>query len=152
MRCATANTSPSAASCSILKKRAFIAATGLRAAALQDQLLPPRQSSANIPSGSGWRSRCEGLFNIQFAIKDDVVYVLEVNPRASRTAPFVSKATGVPLATLRRADRGRQTLAELGFTEEPRVDGFFVKEAVLPFQKFPGVDARLARKCARRAR
>jgi carbamoyl-phosphate synthase large subunit len=85
----------------------------------------------------------KGCFNIQFAIKDDVVYVLEVNPRASRTVPFVSKATGHPLASYAAQIAAGRTLAELGFTEEPRVDGFFVKEAVLPFQKFPGVDARL---------
>ncbi len=85
----------------------------------------------------------KGLFNIQFAIKDDVVYVLEVNPRSSRTVPFVSKATGVPLARYGALIAAGKTLAELNFTEEPKVNGFFVKEAVLPFQKFPGVDARL---------
>jgi carbamoyl-phosphate synthase large subunit len=85
----------------------------------------------------------KGLFNIQFAIKDDVVYVLEVNPRASRTVPFVSKAVGQPLARFAAQIAAGKTLDEIGFTEEPRVDGFFVKEAVLPFQKFPGVDARL---------
>ncbi|MCC7209426.1 MAG: carbamoyl-phosphate synthase large subunit [Anaerolineae bacterium] len=84
-----------------------------------------------------------GLFNIQFAIKDDVVYVLEVNPRASRTTPFVSKATGAPLASYAAAIAAGKTLAELGFTEEPAVDGFFVKEAVLPFRKLPGGEARL---------
>ncbi|GIK27991.1 MAG: carbamoyl-phosphate synthase large subunit [Chloroflexi bacterium] len=84
-----------------------------------------------------------GCFNIQFAVKDDVVYVLEVNPRASRTVPFVSKATGRPLARYAAMIAAGKTLEEIGFTEEPHVDGFFVKEAVLPFQKFPGVDARL---------
>jgi carbamoyl-phosphate synthase large subunit len=84
-----------------------------------------------------------GLYNIQFAVKDEVVYVLEVNPRASRTAPFVSKATGRPLARYAAMIAAGKTLADLDFTDEPRVDGFFVKEAVLPFQKFPGVDARL---------
>jgi carbamoyl-phosphate synthase large subunit len=84
-----------------------------------------------------------GLFNIQFAIKDDVVYVLEVNPRASRTVPFVSKATSHPLARYAAQIAAGKTLADLNFLEEPHVDGFFVKEAVLPFQKFPGVDARL---------
>jgi carbamoyl-phosphate synthase large subunit len=84
-----------------------------------------------------------GLFNIQFAIKDDIVYVLEVNPRASRTVPFVSKATGHPLARYAAMIAAGVTLEELNFTLEPHVDGFFVKEAVLPFQKFPGVDARL---------
>ncbi len=84
-----------------------------------------------------------GLFNIQYAIKDDVVYVLEVNPRASRTVPFVSKAVGRPLASYAAQIAAGRTLEELSFTHEPRVDGFFVKEAVLPFIKFPGVDARL---------
>jgi carbamoyl-phosphate synthase large subunit len=85
----------------------------------------------------------KGLFNIQFAIKDDVVYVLEVNPRASRTTPFVSKATDAPLAKYAALIAAGTTLAELGFVEEPKVDGFFVKEAVMPFRKFPGADARL---------
>ncbi|PJF23233.1 MAG: carbamoyl phosphate synthase large subunit [Phototrophicales bacterium] len=85
----------------------------------------------------------KGLFNIQFAIKDDEVYVLEVNPRASRTVPFVSKAIGVPLASYAAQIAAGMTLDALGFTQEVPVDGFFVKEAVLPFQKFPGVDARL---------
>jgi carbamoyl-phosphate synthase large subunit len=84
-----------------------------------------------------------GLFNIQFAIKDDVVYVLEVNPRASRTTPFVSKATGVPLANYAAQVAAGRTLAEIGFTETPPLDGFFVKEAVLPFRKLPGGEARL---------
>jgi carbamoyl-phosphate synthase large subunit len=85
----------------------------------------------------------KGLFNIQFAIKDEVVYVLEVNPRASRTSPFVSKATGIPLARYAAQIAAGRTLEEIGFLEEPHVNGFFVKEVVLPFQKFPGVDARL---------
>jgi len=85
----------------------------------------------------------KGLFNIQYAIKDEIVYVLEVNPRASRTVPFVSKATGKPLARYAAMISTGKMLEEIGFTEEPNVDGFFVKEAVLPFQKFPGVDARL---------
>lgn len=84
-----------------------------------------------------------GLFNIQFAIKDEEVYVLEVNPRASRTVPFVSKATGKPLARYAAQIAAGMTLDQIGFVEEPAVRDFFVKEAVLPFQKFPGVDARL---------
>ncbi len=87
--------------------------------------------------------KVKGLFNIQFAIKDDVVYVLEVNPRASRTTPFVSKATGIPLAAYASQIAAGKTLDELGFVKEPHVDGFFVKEAVLPFRKFPGADAKL---------
>ncbi|MCZ7574743.1 MAG: ATP-grasp domain-containing protein [Ardenticatenaceae bacterium] len=84
-----------------------------------------------------------GLMNVQFAIKDDVVYVLEVNPRASRTVPYVSKATGVPLAKIAARVMVGQSLQEIGFIEEPAIDGFFVKEAVLPFKKFAGVDALL---------
>jgi carbamoylphosphate synthase large subunit len=79
-----------------------------------------------------------GLMNVQFAIKDEIVYVLEVNPRASRTVPFISKATGVPLARIAAQVAAGKTLVELGLTEEPPLDGFFVKEAVLPFDKFPG--------------
>ena len=84
-----------------------------------------------------------GLFNIQFAIRDDEVFVLEVNPRASRTVPFISKASGHPLARYAAQIAAGKTLAELDFCEEPPVSGFFVKEAVFPFQKFPGVDTRL---------
>ena len=85
----------------------------------------------------------KGLFNIQFAVKDDEVYVLEVNPRASRTVPFISKATGHPLARYAAQIAAGATLVDLGFLQEPSVSGFFIKEAVFPFQKFPGVDARL---------
>ncbi|NJM40168.1 MAG: ATP-grasp domain-containing protein [Anaerolineae bacterium] len=91
----------------------------------------------------GLRIGVKGLMNVQFAIKDEVVYVLEVNPRASRTSPFVSKATGVPLAKVAAQIAGGKTLKEIGFTEEPRLDGFFVKEVVLPFNKFPGAFVRL---------
>jgi len=84
-----------------------------------------------------------GLMNVQYAIKDDIVYVLEVNPRASRTVPFVSKATGIPLAKLAAQVMAGKTLAELGFTQEPKLDGFFVKEAVLPWKKFTGIDTLL---------
>jgi carbamoyl-phosphate synthase large subunit len=87
--------------------------------------------------------RVKGLMNVQFAIKEDVVYVLEVNPRASRTVPFVSKATGVPVARLAAQVQAGKSLADLGFTETAPVDGFFVKEAVLPFDKFPGADPLL---------
>ncbi len=84
-----------------------------------------------------------GLMNVQYAIKDDIVYALEVNPRASRTVPFVSKATGVPLARVAAHIIAGRTLDELGLAEMPAVDGFFVKEAVLPFKKFLGTDALL---------
>ena len=85
----------------------------------------------------------KGLMNVQYAIKDDVVYVLEVNPRASRTIPFVSKATGTPLAKIATRVMTGETLAEIGLIEDCKVDGFFVKEAVLPFKKFMGADAVL---------
>jgi len=91
----------------------------------------------------GLALQVKGLFNIQFAIQDEEVFVLEVNPRASRTVPFVSKATGVPLARYAAEIAAGRTLADIGLLTEPQVDGFFVKEAVLPFQKFPDVDARL---------
>jgi carbamoyl-phosphate synthase large subunit len=84
-----------------------------------------------------------GLINIQFAIKDRLVYVLEVNPRASRTVPFVSKAIGVPLAKLAAQVMLGATLEELNFTEERKLTHIAVKEAVLPFAKFPNVDAVL---------
>ncbi len=84
-----------------------------------------------------------GLLNIQYAIQEDTVYILEVNPRASRTIPFVSKATGVPLAKLAARVMAGKTLRELGFTAEVTTPHSSVKEAVLPFIKFPGVDTVL---------
>jgi carbamoyl-phosphate synthase large subunit len=81
-----------------------------------------------------------GLMNVQYAIKDGTVYVLEVNPRASRTVPFVAKATGVPWAILAAKVMTGRTLEELGVVEEVRVRGRFVKESVFPFVKFPGED------------
>ena len=84
-----------------------------------------------------------GLMNAQFAVKDDTVYVLEVNPRASRTVPFVSKAIGVPLAKLAMKVMLGRTLEELRFTTVPRPRHLSVKEAVFPFTKFAGVDVLL---------
>ncbi len=84
-----------------------------------------------------------GLMNVQYAIKDDELYIIEVNPRASRTIPFVSKATGVPLAKLATKIMLGKTLAELGLTREVIPDHLSVKEAVLPFDRFPGVDTLL---------
>jgi carbamoyl-phosphate synthase large subunit len=81
-----------------------------------------------------------GLMNVQFAVKAEEVYVLEVNPRASRTVPFVSKAIGVPLAKLAAKVMAGKTLAELGFTKEIIPQHFSVKEAVFPFIRFPGID------------
>jgi carbamoyl-phosphate synthase large subunit len=84
-----------------------------------------------------------GLMNAQFAIKDDVVYVLEVNPRASRTVPYLSKATGVPMAKVAARVMIGETLAAQGFTKDLEVAGFFVKTPVFPFVRFPGVDTLL---------
>jgi carbamoyl-phosphate synthase large subunit len=78
--------------------------------------------------------------NVQYAVKDDIVYVLEVNPRASRTIPFVSKAIGVPLAKLAAKTMVGISLEELGFTREVEVAHISVKESVFPFIRFPGVD------------
>jgi len=84
-----------------------------------------------------------GLMNVQFAIQKNIVYVLEVNPRASRTVPFVSKATGVPLAKVAARCMAGQSLADQGVTGEVVLPYFSVKEAVFPFIKFPGVDTIL---------
>ncbi|MBI3302739.1 MAG: carbamoyl-phosphate synthase large subunit [Deltaproteobacteria bacterium] len=84
-----------------------------------------------------------GLMNVQFAVKAETVYVLEVNPRASRTVPFVSKAIGVPLAKLAARVMAGKTLRDLGFTREIIPSHISVKEAVFPFIKFPGVDTIL---------
>ena len=84
-----------------------------------------------------------GLLNIQFAIRDDTVYILEVNPRASRTVPYLSKATGVPLAKVAARVMVGKTLAELGLVDDLEVAGVFVKTPVFPFVRFPGVDTIL---------
>jgi carbamoyl-phosphate synthase large subunit len=84
-----------------------------------------------------------GLMNIQYAVKDGILYVLEVNPRASRTAPFVSKAIGVPLAKLATKVMLGKSLQDLGFTEAPKPKHVSVKEAVFPFNRFPNVDILL---------
>ena len=84
-----------------------------------------------------------GLMNTQFAIKDETVYVLEVNPRASRTVPYLSKATGVPLAKVAARVMLGKTLAQLGLTDDLEVSGVFVKTPVFPFVRFPGVDTIL---------
>jgi carbamoyl-phosphate synthase large subunit len=84
-----------------------------------------------------------GLMNTQFAIKDDHIYLLEVNPRASRTVPFVSKATGVQLAKVAARCMAGVSLKQQGFAREVVPDNYFVKEAVFPFVKFPGVDTVL---------
>jgi len=85
-----------------------------------------------------------GLMNIQFAIKDHRVYVLEVNPRASRTVPFVSKATGIPIARIAALVMAGQALADFDLPENLTVSRFFIKSPVFPFAKFPGVDPILS--------
>ena len=87
--------------------------------------------------------RVRGLMNVQYAIKNDEIYVLEVNPRASRTIPFVSKAIGVPLAKLAARVMAGETLAGLGFTREIEPTYFSVKAPVFPFNRFPGANTRL---------
>ncbi len=84
-----------------------------------------------------------GLMNVQYAIRNDQIFVLEVNPRASRTIPFVSKAIGVPLAKLAARVMAGKTLGELGFTAEIEPEYFSVKAPVFPFDRFPGADLRL---------
>ena len=103
---------------------------------IQDKL---REQVAKMAEALGVR----GLMNTQFAIQGKDIYVLEVNPRASRTAPFVSKATGYPLAKIAARVMVGQTLAQQGITEERIPDYYSVKEAVFPFVKFPGVDSLL---------
>jgi carbamoyl-phosphate synthase large subunit len=83
------------------------------------------------------------LLNIQYAVKNNEIYILEVNPRASRTIPFVSKAIGVPLAKLAAKVMAGKTLKELVFTKEIEPKHYAVKEAVFPFLKFPGADVIL---------
>ena len=87
--------------------------------------------------------RVRGLMNVQYAIKNDEIYVLEVNPRASRTIPFVSKAIGVPLAKLAARVMAGKTLDALGFTQEIEPTYFSVKAPVFPFNRFPGANTRL---------
>ena len=84
-----------------------------------------------------------GLMNVQFAVRDEEIYIIEVNPRASRTVPFVSKAVGLPLAKIAARVMAGKTLAELGVTKDPEPKYVSAKEVVLPFIKFPGVDILL---------
>ena len=112
--------------------------------------LPPFSLSADVIAELKRQTRelakalqVRGLMNVQYAIKGNDVYVIEVNPRASRTVPFVSKATGVPWAKLAAKVMIGHTLAELGVTERPDPPHVSVKEVVFPFTKFPGVDVIL---------
>ncbi len=115
-------------------------------------VLPPYQLSreqrddiVETPARSRPELKVRGLINIQYAIKDDVVYVLEVNPRASRTVPFVSKATGVPLAKVAAQVMAGRKLAELGLARDRPAAYVAVKESVFPFDRFPGATLPAAR-------
>src|ERR1700737_107120 len=112
--------------------------------------LPPFSLSAEVQAELREQTRklakalnAIGLMNLQFAIQNGIIYVLEVNPRASRTVPYLSKATGVPLAKVAARVMIGRTLAQLGLTEDLEVSGFFVKTPVFPFVRFPGVDTIL---------
>src|SRR5262249_22316218 len=112
--------------------------------------LPPRTLSAEIQRELIRETKMlarelgvVGLINVQYAIFDGRVYILEVNPRASRTIPFVSKAIGVPLAKLAALVMAGKKLSELNFTSERIPRHVAVKESVFPFARFPGVDTIL---------
>ena len=112
--------------------------------------LPPRSLSAAVQNEIRRQTTLlaqelgvVGLMNIQFAVKEQQVFLIEVNPRASRTVPFVSKSIGIPLAKIAARVMAGKTLDELGFTQEVIPDHVNVKEAVFPFIKFPGVDTIL---------
>ena len=112
--------------------------------------LPPAGLADDVQARLGEQTRLlagalgvVGLMNVQYAIKDGAIYVLEVNPRASRTVPFVSKAVGVPLAKIAALCMVGRKLRELGLDRERRIGHYAVKEAVFPFVKFPGVDPLL---------
>jgi carbamoyl-phosphate synthase large subunit len=112
--------------------------------------LPPRSISQKVQDDIRRQTvslakelRVVGLMNVQYAVKGETVYVLEVNPRASRTVPFVSKAIGQPLAKIAARVMAGKTLSEIGFTRETVPPYISVKEAVFPFIKFPGVDTIL---------
>jgi carbamoyl-phosphate synthase large subunit len=114
-------------------------------------VLPPKSLSRDILARIAEHTRSlglalgvRGLLNIQFAVQGGEVHVLEVNPRGSRTVPFVSKATGVPLARIATRVMLGETLAQIGLTEDVHVSHYSVKEAVLPFARFPGCQVILS--------
>jgi carbamoyl-phosphate synthase large subunit len=114
-------------------------------------VLPPHSLSKNVietmrqyTHAMARELRVIGLMNVQYAVKGDTVYVLEVNPRASRTVPFVSKSIGVPLAKLAARVMAGKKLSELGFTREIWTDHWAVKESVFPFNRFHGQDILLS--------
>jgi carbamoyl-phosphate synthase large subunit len=113
-------------------------------------VLPPHSLSARVVTTIENQAKAialelgvVGLMNVQFAVKDDVVYILEVNPRASRTVPFVAKATGRPLAKIAAKVMVGRSLDDLGISDDALPTHVAVKESVLPFTKFPGVDTIL---------
>jgi carbamoyl-phosphate synthase large subunit len=113
-------------------------------------VLPPYKISAadqdamrEIARRLAMRLGVIGLMNVQFALKDGRIYVLEVNPRASRTVPFIAKAVGVPLVAVAVRAMAGESLDAIGFVAEPCVPGVFVKAPVFPFRRFPGVDPLL---------
>ena len=110
-------------------------------------VLPPQKISEadldemrNISRRLALRLGVVGLMNVQFAIHQGHIYVIEVNPRASRTVPFIAKAVGIPLVKVAAKVMAGTSLEELGFTTEPKIPAIFVKAPVFPFQRFPGVD------------
>jgi len=113
-------------------------------------VIPPRTLSEPVlekirsyTKALGKALRVRGLMNIQYAVKDEQVYVLEVNPRASRTVPYVSKTIGLPIAQYAARVMLGESLETIGMKEEPKVSYYSIKEAVLPFNKFPGSEVRL---------
>jgi carbamoyl-phosphate synthase large subunit len=114
------------------------------------QVLPPYSLSEDVIERLKSQTRAlasalrvRGLMNVQYAVRNGEIYLIEVNPRASRTVPFVSKATGIPWAKIAAKVMAGKTLKELGATEPPRPKHTSVKESVFPFTKFPGVDVIL---------
>ncbi len=113
-------------------------------------VLPPYSLSEKVineikekTKNIGLKLKVKGFLNIQYAIKDEKVFIIEVNPRASRTVPFISKAVGVPLAKMASRIMAGKSLEELGLPESFEIDHFCVKESVFPFIKFPNVDTIL---------
>jgi carbamoyl-phosphate synthase large subunit len=103
----------------------------------------------NVQEMRAWTTRIAkelnvvGLINVQYCIKGGELYIIEANPRASRTVPFVAKAVGHPIASYAALLMSGKTLKDIGFTEEPKISHVAVKEVVLPFSKFPGADLLL---------
>ena len=116
--------------------------SGDSSAVLPTYKIPARHldSIRDMTRRLGLALQVRGLMNVQFAIQNDTVYVLEVNPRASRTVPFVSKATGVQMAKVAARIMAGRSLAEQGIVEDLTVSRFFIKTPVFPFLKFPGSD------------